>query len=170
MAEVREESTHVYSHKARIALFLSAMRHFRDRPAGPRHIGHYHALDTHAHPDYATVLAAGIRANPPREVVMLQAGDARLQSSIEATVAAASLTLQIHADPHFLCDGETFNDWLDGRKQPRLEHFYRFMRRRTGILMEDGQPQGGKWNFDAANRKTFDQRGPRGHNHHWLRS
>jgi deoxyribodipyrimidine photolyase-related protein len=160
MAEVREESTHVFSHKARIVLFLSAMRHFRDSLLGRGIPVSYLALDTHAHPDFATALAAEIRANPPREVVMLQAGDMRLQSSIEAAVATANLTLQIHADPHFLCDGETFSDWLSGRKQPRLEHFYRFMRKRTGILMEDGQPQGGKWNFDTDNRKTFDQRGP----------
>lgn len=30
MAEVRVEATHVWSHKARIALFLAAMRHFRE--------------------------------------------------------------------------------------------------------------------------------------------
>ena len=30
MAEVDEETTHVWCHKLRIALFLSAMRHFRD--------------------------------------------------------------------------------------------------------------------------------------------
>ena len=30
MAEVEEETTHVWCHKLRIALFLSAMRHFRD--------------------------------------------------------------------------------------------------------------------------------------------
>ena len=31
MAEVAEESTHVWTHKAKIAVFLSAMRHFRDQ-------------------------------------------------------------------------------------------------------------------------------------------
>jgi deoxyribodipyrimidine photolyase-related protein len=30
MAEVTGEATHVWSHKARIAIFLAAMRHFRD--------------------------------------------------------------------------------------------------------------------------------------------
>ena len=30
MAEVAEESTHVWTHKARVATFLAAMRHFRD--------------------------------------------------------------------------------------------------------------------------------------------
>jgi deoxyribodipyrimidine photolyase-related protein len=49
---------------------------------------------------------------------------------------------------------------MDGRVQPRMEHFYRRMRVRTGWLMEDDQPSGGAWNFDVDNRKTFDARGP----------
>ena len=36
MAEVGEEATRVWSHKARIAIFLSAMRHFRDALRGNR--------------------------------------------------------------------------------------------------------------------------------------
>jgi deoxyribodipyrimidine photolyase-related protein len=36
-----------------------------------------------------------------------------------------------------------------------MEHFYREMRRRHGLLMEDGAPAGGVWNFDAENRKRL---------------
>jgi deoxyribodipyrimidine photolyase-related protein len=40
-----------------------------------------------------------------------------------------------------------------------MEHFYRRMRRRFGILMTDGgEPEGGRWNFDVQNRKPL----PRG--------
>jgi deoxyribodipyrimidine photolyase-related protein len=160
MAEVREEATHVHSHKARIVLFLSAMRHFRDTLLARGLSISYLALDEHAHPDYAAALAHEIEANPPREIAMLQAGDYRLQSSIQATTRAAGLTLEIHADPHFFSDDESFSTWLEGRKQPRQEHFYRSLRRQTGILMRDGEPLGGQWNFDKANRKHFDRRGP----------
>jgi hypothetical protein len=45
MAEVAEEATHVWSHKARIAIFLSAMRHFRDWLRQQGYTVHYHALD-----------------------------------------------------------------------------------------------------------------------------
>ena len=36
-----------------------------------------------------------------------------------------------------------------------MEYFYREMRKRTGFLMEDGEPVGGSWNFDAENRKRL---------------
>lgn len=91
---------------------------------------------------------------------MLQAGDHRLQTAIEQTVADAGLPLNIHPDPHFVCNDACFADWLKGRKQPRLEYFYRELRKRTGILMQDGQPAGGKWNYDSANRQHFDRHGP----------
>ena len=41
-----------------------------------------------------------------------------------------------------------------GRKQLRMEFFYREMRRKTGLLMDGDQPAGGRWNFDAENRKS----------------
>lgn len=45
-----------------------------------------------------------------------------------------------------------FQNWL-GVKKPRLEDFYRHQRQRLGLLLEpDGEPEGGRWNFDAENR------------------
>jgi deoxyribodipyrimidine photolyase-related protein len=34
-----------------------------------------------------------------------------------------------------------------------MEYFYREMRRKTGLLMEEDKPAGGQWNFDHENRK-----------------
>ncbi len=56
-------------------------------------------------------------------------------------------------DDRFLCSPGAFAAWAKGRKELRMEWFYRAMRRQTGLLMEDGKPEGGKWNYDAENRK-----------------
>ena len=36
-----------------------------------------------------------------------------------------------------------------------MEFFYREMRRATGLLMDGDQPEGGRWNYDAENRKKL---------------
>ncbi|MGD8621613.1 MAG: cryptochrome/photolyase family protein [Anaerolineales bacterium] len=36
-----------------------------------------------------------------------------------------------------------------------LEHFYREMRRHFNVLLDDDEPVGGEWNFDASNRKRL---------------
>jgi deoxyribodipyrimidine photolyase-related protein len=38
-----------------------------------------------------------------------------------------------------------------------MEYFYRVMRRKTGWLMTGDKPQGGRWNYDAENRKVLPQ-------------
>ncbi len=61
-----------------------------------------------------------------------------------------------HADDRFLCGREQFAHWAAGRKQLRMEYFYREMRRASGLLMNgDCTPVGGAWNFDAENRKAL---------------
>ena len=63
-------------------------------------------------------------------------------------------------DERFFCSAEWFANWAAGRKQLRMEFFYREMRRRSGLLMTpEGQPEGGSWNFDQDNRKAL----PAGH-------
>jgi len=56
-------------------------------------------------------------------------------------------------DTRFLASKQEFADWADGRKQYRMEYFYRDMRRKTGLLMQGNDPIGGQWNFDKDNRK-----------------
>ena len=59
--------------------------------------------------------------------------------------------------PHegWLTTESDFADACLGKKSWRMDSFYRHVRRRTGILMEDGEPVGGKFSFDVENRKPW---------------
>ena len=70
-----------------------------------------------------------------------------------AEIELEAAQVRLLEDDRFLCDHARFDAWAAGRKQLRMEYFYRDMRRDTGLLMEDGAPTGGKWNFDHDNRK-----------------
>ena len=57
-------------------------------------------------------------------------------------------------DDRALCSQAEFSAWAAGRKQLRMEFFYREMRRKFNLLMDGTQPAGGRWNFDTDNRKA----------------
>jgi deoxyribodipyrimidine photolyase-related protein len=57
----------------------------------------------------------------------------------------------------FLCHYDDFAGWAGGRKQLKMEDFYRWQRRRLGYLMDGDEPVTGRWNYDDENR----QRPPR---------
>ncbi len=160
MAEVSEESTHVWCHKARTAIFLSAMRHYRDSLKSSGLSVCYNALEEHNHTSLSAALDEDLKHYQPKIVLMIRAGEMRVQRSIETTVNAQGIELQISEDPTFLIDVDSFSDWIKGRKQPRMEHFYRWMRKQTGYLMDNGEPTGGQWNFDKHNRGHFGRKGP----------
>jgi deoxyribodipyrimidine photolyase-related protein len=161
MAEVDEEATHVWSHKARIALFLSAMRHFRDalRKRGLR--VEYRALYAAGQPsDLGGALAAAIARLRPEKLVVVEPGEWRVRQRLMDTARAAGVALEVRPDRHFLCAREAFAAHAEGRKQLRLEYFYREMRREHDVLMDGGRPAGGAWNFDKENRASFGTDGP----------
>lgn len=153
MAEVHEESTHVWSHQARIVLFLSAMRHFRDELREERRWKvEYTALTTGT---LAEALTKDVARLNPAQLVMVQPGDYRVQQSLLAAVP----NLQILPDRHFLSTPEDFAQHAEGRKQLRMEYFYREMRRRYDVLMEGDKPTGGDWNYDSDNRELSASKG-----------
>jgi len=173
MAEVRAESTHVPSSKVRTALFLSAMRHFHAAQKTLGRTVHYRALptrersipsapatnrDTETEDTLGAALAADLIKLQPQAVVLVQPGDFRVLQQIRAACGATPLV--VREDRHFLCSLPDFAAWAAPRKELRMEYFYRWMRRRTGVLMEDDQPVGGEWNYDSDNRAAFGKQGP----------
>jgi deoxyribodipyrimidine photolyase-related protein len=164
MAEVAEESTHVWSSQPRIALFLAAMRHFglalRERGITV----HGQRLDDEAaQPTLRAALRQALGELRPEELVMTAPGDWRVLKSLRQTAAEAGIELEVREDRHFFCTVREFAAHAKDRKQLRLEYFYREQRRRHGVLMrsdDPAQPEGGAWNFDAENRESFGPAGP----------
>lgn len=161
MAEVAGEATHVWSHKARIAVFLSAMRHFRDSLRKRGSTVHYRQLDDRGNRgSLASELEIAIKKLRPQRIVMVEPGEWRVKQAFQDEAERLGIDLETRADRHFLCSHEEFAEHVRGRKQLRLEYFYREMRRKHDVLMRDGQPIGGKWNYDSENRSSFGKSGP----------
>lgn len=157
LAEVAEETTYVAHHVQKIALLFSAMRHFANelRQAGWTVI--YRPLDA---PDTDTTLLQAVQRTVQeqgcRELVLTQCGEYRLQHAMNTQwPAQLGVPVQVFEDDRFICPSADFARWAAGRKQLRMEYFYREMRRKTGLLMEGDKPIGGQWNFDADNRAAY---------------
>jgi deoxyribodipyrimidine photolyase-related protein len=160
MIEAAGESTHVWSHKARTALFLSAMRHFAERLRGRGWTVDYRALGDGDGEDLLDILAARLRRYTPGKLVLVEPGEWRLERAIRALCERERVALDLRDDLHFMISRTGFADWAKKYRQPRMEFFYRMMRERHGVLMDGGEPAGGRWNFDADNRSGFGRKGP----------
>ncbi len=150
MAEVADEAGYVPHHPKKIALVLAAMRKHAERL---RHDGWHVAYTRLDDPENTGSIAGELlrRAEEHRagEVLATEPGEWRLIQLLDAL----PLTVRQLPDDRFVCSSAEFARWAEGRKSLRMEFFYREMRRKTGLLMEDGQPAGGQWNFDHENRK-----------------
>ncbi len=166
MAEVAEEATHVWSHKQRIVMFFSAMRHFRDELLEKNHTVRYHELTPQRSNDrgsnFAAILRKDIRELQPKKLVVVLPGDYRVKRQLEQVAGELDLPLEWRPDRHFYCEPSVFAEFAQGRKSLVMETFYRQMRKHHNVLMEEGEPAGGKWNYDKENRETFGKRGPDG--------
>lgn len=160
MAEVFEESTVTASSKMRTWLFLSAMRHFAQRLQAQQVRVDYRALDQGL-TSFTTALQAAIDLWQPTQISCVLAGDERVRKQLEQTAKQNGLKINWLADRHFITEPGEFAKWMANKKQPRMEYWYRYLRKRHGILMDEhNQPIGGAWNFDKQNRKPFSKSGP----------
>jgi deoxyribodipyrimidine photolyase-related protein len=92
----------------------------------------------------------------PLPVIVTEPGEWRVRDEIERWHDTFGVPVEVRPDNRFFAPLSEFHDFAKDRKEWRMEHFYRKLRRKTGLLMRtDGKPEGGKWNFDHDNRKSL---------------
>jgi deoxyribodipyrimidine photolyase-related protein len=161
MAEVAEESAHVWSSKPRTVMFLAAMRHFALALQAAGRPLHYTRLNAPGNRgSLAAQLQTDIQRLKPARLVMTAPGDWRVLQAIKAVARSCGLPLDVREDRHFFSSVADFAAHAKGRKSLRMEYFYREQRKRHGVLMQGDEPVGGQWNFDADNREAFGAAGP----------
>ncbi len=155
MAELADEASYVRHHKKKIAFIFSAMRHFADELRQLGWTVDYIKLDSADNQgSFTAQMAHAINTLAPEQIIVTDAGEWRVAQMFKGWSAQFNLPVSILPDTRFIAAIPEFLSWADGRKQLRMEYFYRDMRRKTGLLMDGDQPEGDKWNYDAENRKA----------------
>ncbi len=154
MAEVAQEAKYVPHHKKKIAFVFSAMRHFaQDLQAHGWRVEYTRYDDANNSGSLVGEVQRAIKRHSASEVMVTEPGEFRLKSDIKSWTRKLGVAVECLDDTRFLASHSDFQNWAQGRKQLRMEYFYREMRKITGLLMKEGQPEGGKWNYDSENRK-----------------
>lgn len=163
MAEVPEESEHVWSHQARIALFLSAMRHFRDELIQMGfHLSYQEIHEACPKETLGEALYKTLKNRSFSQVSVVEPGDYRVLQELHSACKKTKHSLEVLPDQSFLFSTAEFASYARERKGLRMEFFYRQMRKKHSILMEGETPVGGSWNYDRENRESFGKQGPQG--------
>jgi deoxyribodipyrimidine photolyase-related protein len=142
-------------HKQKLAFLWSAMRHFADEL---RHLGY--TVDYYpAQPNFTTGLRAHLDRHQPTTVRLMQSAEHGGSARLAELVVRQGVTAEITPNRMFLSDRAEFARMARGRQALSFDNFYRRMRRKTGLLMNEAAPEGGEWSADRLSR----ERPPAGH-------
>lgn len=156
LVEVGDEATYVRHHKQKIALVLSAMRHFAELLTGEGlAVDYVQMTDADNTGSFTGELARAQQRHQCDQVVVTEPGEWRVREMMNDWEELLGVPVEIRGDDRFLCSLDEFARWADGRKTLRMEFFYREMRRKTGWLMQGDKPRGERWNYDRENRKSL---------------
>jgi deoxyribodipyrimidine photolyase-related protein len=133
-------------HKQKLLFLLASQRQFALEQARRGVAVRYRSTDQ----PYAAALEEEIRTLGP--LPMMEPAERELRAHLASLVRGGGLRTLSHGG--WLTTDEDFDESQDGPPW-RMDAFYRTVRRRTGILMEEGRPAGGKFSFDAENREPW---------------
>ena len=156
ICELMEEATYVKHHKKKIAFLFSTMRHFAEELETEGYQVRYIKLDDENNTcSFSGEVERAIKANVIEQIIVTSPSEYRVLQDVQSWEKRFSIPVEVRLDDRFLCDLDEFSAWAEGRKQLRMEYFYREMRKKYSILMNGDEPEGGKWNYDTENRKPL---------------
>ncbi len=160
LMEMRQETDYVLHHAQKIIAIFAGMRDFAAQLKAAGHRVHYIAIDDVANLSTITDNLKALIAHYQATAFEYQAPDEwRLDVQLADFAKSLKISSQMVDSEHFFTARDEVAKVFGERKKWLMETFYRAMRVKHGVLIEDNtkppQPVGGQWNFDAENRKAW---------------
>jgi deoxyribodipyrimidine photolyase-related protein len=155
MCEDLDLCTYEKHHKKKISFFLTSMREYRDEMVNSGYKLHYKDFNDGFESSFISKLKQAISTIKPNKVFIYEIEDKEFETKLLDFLENQTVDFEILQSPMFIHDRSYFNDYQEGKRTLLLENFYRKTRKELNILMEDGKPLGGQWNYDELNRKKI---------------
>ena len=160
IAEMYQESNNITHHVQKVVAFFQSMRNFANalKKVGAR--VDYQKINQSGDRSLKIRILEYCQAHPIEKFEYQLPDSYRLDEELKeicSLLASKGIQSEVFETEHFLTSREELLKHFEGKKQLLMESFYRMMRKKHHILMlPDGKPEGGKWNFDSENRKGID--------------
>lgn len=156
IAELHPEATYVRHHIQKLCAFFLAMEQFANVLKDANHHVRYLTLDDTEKQTLESLLVAISKEENISRIQLQRPDEHRVLMQYQALVENIEQKIEMVDSEHFLLPFEEIPTFFKPKHSVRMENFYRKMRQRFNILMdEEGLPEGGKWNYDSDNRNKL---------------
>ena len=140
-------------HKHKLIFMLSAMRHFaKYAEVKGKKVIYAKLEDT---PDFLSAIREIIKSNGIDSVSYMEPADIKTSKSLLNFFKKLDVETNTYESQYFITPSAEREQWFAENPKGIMETFYRWQRKRTGLLMDGAKPVGSKWNYDDENRKPL---------------
>ncbi|MFN4233293.1 MAG: cryptochrome/photolyase family protein [Bacteroidia bacterium] len=159
LMEIRQETDYVEHHIQKVVAFFLAMRHFAEELKNRGHKVIYIKLDDKDNTQsLSNNLYHIIQSHQIKHFEYLLPDEYRLDVQLKDFCAQLKISSKAFDTEHFYTTRKELSDFFKGKITFLMESFYRHMRKKHAVLMDGNEPIGGKWNYDAENRKKLPEK------------
>ncbi len=156
MAEMRQETDYVKHHIQKVVAFFLSMRNFSEELSEKGHRFIYLKINDKENPqELEKIIKKYVDETKAKKFEYQLPDEYRLDEQLKSICKKLSVESESLDSEHFYTTRYELKNFFSGKKQLIMENFYRMMRKKHDIMMVNGQPDGGKWNFDQSNRKKW---------------
>lgn len=161
MMEVLPETSYVMHHIQKLVAFFSAMRAFAEHLQKSKHNIIYICLDNlENNQSFEANINRLIQKHNFQSFEYMLPDEYRLDQQLRNITQQLPIPSRVVDSEHFLTQRNDVKNFFKEKKQYLMESFYRHIRKKHDILLENGKPTGGKWNYDQSNRNPYDSAVP----------
>lgn len=154
--ELRQETDYVLHHAQKLLGFFAAMNNFSEYLKKRGHqVIHLRINDQQNKQDLCLNLLDLFDRFAFQKFEYQLPDEYRLDTQLKTFCASLNIASAAYDSEHFYTHREELKTLFAGKKTYLMESFYRYMRKKHGVLMSGETPVGGQWNYDKENREPF---------------